>query len=78
MNLMNANEWISVKDRLPQNEQAVLCYGHYSYDQEDFEIDAEIYHAIYLSIGYWEVVNQMTCIMQVTHWMPLPEKPKDK
>lgn len=69
--------WISVEDQLPENEQNVLCYGLYSWDQEDCEVDAGIYVATYLSVGYWEVINQMSCIRKVSHWMPLPQPPKD-
>lgn len=69
--------WISVEDAFPENKQSVLCYGCYSYDNEDWNVYPSIYQANYLSIGYWEVVNEMSCIMEVTHWMPLPKPPKE-
>jgi len=56
-------EWISVNDRLPENERVLICayqrdYLLAEYDNEQWWSD---------SIG---IVNG------VTHWMPLPEPPK--
>ena len=59
------DKWISVKDRLPENEQNVLVadngfiavwtfYGDYWED----------------SHGWWQEFDE------VTHWMPLPQPPK--
>lgn len=61
------DKWISVEDRLPENETNVLCYGkgdryftahHY---EKGFFIDADAE----------ELDNE-----NVTHWMPLPQQPK--
>ena len=62
---VTVQEWISVKDRLPEMEQDVLVadngfiavwtfYGDYWED----------------SHGWWQEFDE------VTHWMPLPEPPK--
>ena len=62
---VTVQEWISVKDRLPEKEQDVLVadngfiavwtfYGDYWED----------------SHGWWQEFDE------VTHWMPLPEPPK--
>lgn len=64
-------EWISVNDRLPKNEDWVLAYGDGKFcmafvDQDDqWCTEADEYD------GYIENVNW------VTHWMPLPEAPKE-
>lgn len=57
------NEWISVKDRLPDEDTRVLVYikGTYTF----FDTDRILY-------GKWVRWNA-----SVTHWMPLPEPPKD-
>lgn len=57
-------EWISVKDRLPDNFKRVLVY-----DQEwGIRIDT-------ISIKPFE---EFTHYGYVTHWMPLPESPKQE
>ena len=63
-------KWISVKDRLP--EEKVNCIVHYqnSYCDND---------------GYWAIgfccydgeKFQFDPAYKVTHWMPLPEPPKE-
>ena len=52
-------QWISVKDRLPENRGYYLWYG------EDLGIDVE-YYLSGTDAGYL-----------YTHWMPLPEPPKE-
>ena len=91
---VKAQQWISVKDRLPDNEEDdVLIYcreiEHYGLHKEK----RKAYHAIYkgaydgdrwyttwcYGCKYIEDVNaewpdeEIT----VTHWMPLPERPKE-
>lgn len=58
------SEWISVKERLPEHENAVLCVtkngnpfiGRYDHTWK-----------------HWRVSGSVT----VTHWMLLPEPPKE-
>lgn len=57
------NEWISVKDRLPET------YGKYLVACRGNNIPQIRYYD-----GVWDVWN---CVAEVTHWMPLPELPKD-
>lgn len=58
--------WISVKERLPKNDELVLIYqpeaGSWvsSHDESGW--------------GMWE--NGLTC--EPTYWMPLPEAPKEE
>jgi len=58
-------EWISVKDRLP-NKVYVLCCNSNSLP----------FIACFGVWGnYWACSGERT---NVTHWMPLPEPPKEK
>ena len=60
------NEWISVKDRLPEKTGSLIVFcdgisdcGYYFHDTKDFDAD-----------GMADGGNEI-----VTHWMPLPEPP---
>lgn len=61
------NEWISVKDRLPEIDGMVLA--HIKYPQPfggcDTAIDVRYYGAVMYKPGW----------VLVTHWMPLPDPP---
>lgn len=66
--------WISVKDRLPEDEEAVLVY--YRFDDESkmsfygiltYYVDEPYPHWQHEGIG-----------LKITHWMPLPEPPEAK
>ena len=68
-NGVTVQEWISVKDRLP--EEKVDCIVHYR-------------HAYCDNDGYWAIGMrfydgekfQLDPAYKVTHWMPLPAQPK--
>lgn len=102
--------WISVKDRLSENEQAVLVYvkGFYTTQKNetimltsiytdgkhsvgdsdyykkwswtDYEYDEETDEFIIIE-GWWGVTEDLDNMIwisgTVTHWMPLPEPPKE-
>lgn len=57
-------QWISVKDRLPDNEERVLVAV--DSDKSDTKIDTD--RMVCRQWVRWG--------MSVTHWMPLPEPPK--
>lgn len=71
--------WISVKDRLPQMSQDKLVKGYkqiqvLAYCDKGmvcawFQIDTEKFYDVSGWLG--------TEIYNVTHWMPLPEPPKE-
>lgn len=73
-----ANEWISVKDRLPELNIEVLCFngskrfGAYTLAELVTDSLGEMGWHVF---GLHEYDAGFGC---VTHWMPLPEPPKDE
>ena len=68
------NKWTNVKDNFPEEETEVLVYkGNFIGGLMD------VY--LYLGDDIWQdsygQIN-MTCKEGITHWMPLPEKPKEE
>ena len=59
------SEWISVKERLPERWQNVLAYRKNKKVRMEF----------ICSNGEWEMDD--ACMPSVTHWMPIPEPPKE-
>ena len=66
-------EWISTKDRLPKYGERVLVWN--SIEWETGAVDEEARIAIRTHTNEngenWDVATD------VTHWMPLPEPPKE-
>ena len=61
--------WISVKDKLPPYGQPVIVCRPYSKDQLKVEQGCR-------DLGdWWKVYGTRT--KRVTHWMPLPQPPKE-
>ena len=75
-------EWISVKDRLPDEEDSYLTYmmdNGCSYNNviQRFFIKPRILKGIYGDThSNWELVKWDDYV--VTHWMPLPKPPEQK
>ena len=71
------SEWISVKDRLPENEKEVLCwyeyfrYGNYNRMFQTFGIG-------YCINGHWGGEVSIGTKSRVLCWMPLPEPPEEE
>lgn len=59
-------EWISVKDRLPENKKYVLVW--------EPKLDKNIIARYNEKNGYWWSDGYF--FVFPTHWMPLPEPPK--
>ncbi len=84
--LLTMSGWISVKDRLPENEKSVLAYAETRTDGK--VISGHVVKAFYadgkyhncVPKGWWESVrynDESPAVNDfVTHWMPLPEPPK--
>lgn len=60
------SEWISVKDRLPDVSGYYLC---------TYIIDN---HRFYYDRWFDKNYNKFSTMDNITHWMPLPELPKDE
>lgn len=65
------SEWISVKDKLPEEGQKVLCYEPDVFPDERYRSDYDV--AVYEN-GRWETSNYLGAY-KPTHWMPLPPPP---
>lgn len=70
------NEWISVKDRLPDEDGEVLIYM----PNEDWEeliaiVPFSVEHKKFYSYSDEVAIDQE--LKRITHWMPLPEPPKE-
>ena len=61
-------EWISVEDRLPEKGQVVLAFGKKSASTGQ-------YRGFERERKFWRWKGNT--IRVVTHWMPLPEPPKE-
>lgn len=71
------DEWISVKDRLPEDGKEVLCWYEY-FRYGDYNRMWRTYGIGYCCNGRWggEVTNGTHA--QVIAWMPLPEMPEEE
>lgn len=63
------SEWISVKDRLPENGKIVLAYSK--------EKGVTFTHRLWFHQTDRPFVIEYEGMVKVTHWMPLPEPPKE-
>ena len=67
---VTVQEWVSVKDRLPENDQWALCF------MEDKSFGTfRVFQWNYID-WQWNDGNEWFDEKDVTHWMPLPEPPK--
>lgn len=62
------NNWISVKERLPEDDSYYLTFTT--------EHTFEVYR--YDGDGEWVTDWGDTANHDITHWMPLPEPPKEE
>lgn len=66
------SRWISIKDRLPEDRQRVLCYH---------EIRREVYLMTFCVEGNdsWFIGSMNNFYLKddfITDWMPVPSRPK--
>lgn len=68
------SKWISVKDKLPDNEEVFLVYrGESKYP----EIELAYWNLNRKRFEYYDNEYYGYGIDDITHWMPLPEPPKE-
>lgn len=79
------NQWISVEDRLPPDDEDVLVYhqqdshisvGFFEKDNVQWYIESDG-NKFYTDTG-WETEIPWAQKGRVTHWMPLPKPPKER
>ena len=61
-------EWISVKDALPEDEQTVLTI--------DTEREMQVCFYETAQKGVFQLFHGLVSVYNITHWMPLPQPPK--
>ncbi len=66
MNKERAQSWISVEERLPERDKDVLCFFRHP-------DSTTVCQNVYYGNGHWLGEGSF-----VTHWMPLPEPPKEE
>ena len=76
------SEWISVKERVPDNQYPVLVFVPSYKDEEEEHIEhvGMAYYTWAPNGGWWcgtdgNVYGAIGIIHEPTHWMPLPEPP---
>ena len=68
-NGVTVQKWISVKDRLPEDDSDVLAYSRNGEE-------GRIYPANYAKGVWFDCIFNTPVTDTTTHWMPLPEPPK--
>ncbi len=77
-------KWISVKERVPNDDQDVLVYhneddhitvGYFNSETVSFYIESD--GSKFFTDDGWETEIPWAQKGRVTHWMPLPFPPKD-
>jgi len=83
------SEWVAVSERLPPENETVICYGTSEYgDQKTLMVEPGNYRT-YTVIPTGEIKSNWSTLNYdgiggceyfgtVTHWMPLPDPPKVK
>lgn len=71
--LAKVPKWISVKERLPEDDGEYLVLKVHNYRKDDGWMAQEVALFLRTRDPEWVIGN----LCEVTHWMPLPEPPKD-
>ena len=66
---VTVQDWISVDDRLPEDDSDVLAYSRNGEE-------GRIYPANYAKGVWFDCIFNTPATDTTTHWMPLPESPK--
>jgi hypothetical protein len=67
------SEWISVKDRMPKDDETVLCYDK----RRTTDIPVAAYYVKELN-GFVMIDTLQNIVIDPSHWMPLPNPPEMK
>lgn len=67
------SEWISVKERVPDDWKRVLVCIRHKHNPEDGYREIGILH--WTKPYGWSMKDNY---YEITHWMPLPEPPKEE
>jgi hypothetical protein len=73
--LSNAEEWISVEDRLPEQDERVIVSMRF--DNHGWR-ECVVAHIWEDGEWYNQTGDQIEECVMVTHWMPLPPPPKSE
>jgi len=68
------NEWISVKDRLPEIPDAEVSEWAGDYGRGFLTVDTDGYVEI---TTFWKEENEFENHEDIIYWMPLPKPPKE-
>lgn len=70
-------KWNSVKDKLPKDNQVVLTYSEFGVVNTCIFCTSTINNeSIYILFPIQDE-NSLIRLERITHWMPLPDAPKD-
>ncbi|MDO4864033.1 MAG: DUF551 domain-containing protein [Ruminococcus sp.] len=73
------NQWISVKDRLPEENILVLCYARSTTGEGHGYFLGALAHGEFWFLKVNDIGHVSCPVLhwEVTHWQPLPESPKE-
>ena len=73
------DRWISVKDRLPEENILVLCYARSTTGEGNDYFLGALAHGEFWFLKVNDIGHVSCPVLhwEVTHWQPLPESPKD-
>lgn len=83
---VNPNDWISVIDRLPESScrciiyaEGVVEYGYWDEVSSYNFSDGEIHYSKTGGMAFF-ILDKEDCLslLNATHWMPLPDPPKEQ
>ena len=66
---VTVQEWVSCKDRLPEDDSDVLAYLRIGEE-------SRIFPANYAKGMWFDCVFNTPATERITHWMPIPQPPK--
>lgn len=81
LELLKEREWVSVKDRLPEDGDAYIVAGKKRNPGEPWEYFTDIAasNGRYID-GFWDTFNDWIegNEVHITHWMNFPDPPKER